>query len=125
MKEKKTAVITFRTEEWVKDLLQEAADQNKWSIAQTVNELCKKFVVNPQPETIIVKTKELVRIANELIEEGNETGTQLRIDISTDENETEIYKELCFEVLESGGHGCITNFDTIKEMTEEEILDIP
>ena len=125
MKEKKTAVITFRTEEWVKDLLQEAADQNKWSIAQTVNELCIKFVVNPQPETIIVKTKELVNIANELIKKGNETGTQLRIDISTDENKTEIYKELFFEVLESGGHGCIADFDAIKEMTEEEILDIP
>lgn len=125
MKEKKTAVITFRTEEWVKDLLEEIATQNKWSIAQTVNELCKNFVTNPQPEKITVKTKELLKSTQELILEGEETGTQITIAINSNEENNEIYKELRFEVLESGGHGCIADFDTIKEMTEEEILDIP
>ena len=42
MKEKKNAVITFRTEEWVKNELQKIADINKWSLAQTIEEICKK-----------------------------------------------------------------------------------
>ena len=125
MKEKKTAVITFRTEEWVKDLLQKAADQNKWSIAQTVNEVCKKFVVNPQPETIIIHTKKLHEIAEELIKEGPEKATQIIIGTEANETNNTIYKTLNFNVLECGGHGCIGNFDSIRELTDEEILDIP
>lgn len=42
MKEKKSSVITFRTEEWVKDQLQIAADQNQWSLAQTAETVAAK-----------------------------------------------------------------------------------
>ena len=125
MKEKKTAVITFRTEEWVKDLLQEAADQNKWSIAQTVNVLCKKFVANPHPETITIRIQDLVNIIEELKKEGTEKATQLCIDIKPNEDETKIIKTLSFEVLECGGRGCIGGFDSIEELSEAEISNIP
>lgn len=125
MKEKKTAVITFRTEEWVKNLLQKAADQNKWTIAQTVNELCKKFVANPHPETITVRTKDLHRIVGELIEEGEETGTEINIGIEADEENNTIKKALNFEVIECGGLGRIGAFDSLPDLTDEEIQEIP
>ena len=125
MADKKTEVITFRTEEWVKNLLQIAADQNKWSIAQTVNEICKKFVCNPQPDRIIVKTKDIARVVGECLRENKESATEIIIDLQENEDKKELYKELRIRVLESGGLGCIDDFDNIKELSEEELLDIP
>lgn len=125
MKEKKTAVITFRTEEWVKEILEKAAKENKWSVAQTVNELCKKFVVNPQPETITIRVSDLIAAVEEIKAEGEDKAVKLMIWMETNEDETELIKTLNFDVLECGGHGCISGFDTIYELSHEELLDIP
>ena len=125
MKEKKTAVITFRTEEWIKEQLQKVAEHNKWSIAQTVEEICKTYVCNPQPNRIIVKTKELAKVVGECLRENKQSATEINIDIQTNEEETDYYKVLNLQLIESGGLGCIPDFDSIKELTEEEILDIP
>ena len=89
MPEKKTEVITFRTEEWVKNLLQTAADQNKWSIAQTVNEICKSFVCNPQPDRIVVRTKDLAKLVGECLRENRESAADIRIDLRQDEETKE------------------------------------
>lgn len=125
MKEKKTAVITFRTEEWVKNLLEETAKQNMWSVAQTVHVLCSKFVTNPQPEKITVKLENLINIINELKAEGNEKGVTITIGLETNNNETEVIKTLNFEMIECGGLGHISGFSNIPEMTAEEIQSIP
>ena len=125
MKEKKTAVITFRTEEWIKEALVEAAEQNKWSLAQLVEEVCKKFVVCPHPERITVKTKQLVSVIEEINIEGEETATEIQIRLQVNKNETDIEKTLSFCVLINGGLGCINDFETLTELTDEELLDIP
>ena len=125
MKEKKTAVITFRTEEWVKERLELAAEQNKWSVAQTVNELCKKFVVNPHPEQIIVKAKDLIQAAEDIKKENPNGAVNLKIDLEVTEDEQDITKVINYEVWECGGLGCVVNFDPIYEMTPEEIKEIP
>lgn len=125
MKEKKNAVITFRTEEWVKTELEKAAKTNKWSLAQTVEEICKKFICNPQPDRIIVRTRDLAKITGECLRENKDSATELIIDLETNEEATEVYKVLSFLLLESGGLGCIADFDNIKEMTPEEILNLP
>ena len=125
MKEKKTAVITFRTEQWVKDILETAAEENKWSVAQTVNELCKKFVANPQPEEIIIKTADLIKALDEIKAEGEETALRLRIDLTVNEDETDICKILTFDIIENAGLGLIEGPKPISEMTREEISQVP
>lgn len=124
MKEKKTAVITFRTEEWVKDLLETLAEQNRWSIAQTVNEICKEFVTNPQPGEITIKTTDLINVINEIIAEGKEA-VEISISNVTNADINTSQKTLHFGTLESGGMGACYDFDAIKGMTPEEILNIP
>lgn len=122
MKEKKNSVITFRTEDWVKNQLQIAADQNQWSLAQTAETICKKFVANPQPGTIVIKLKNLEEIINQ-VKEGGYQAIKLNIDIVEENNE--LYKELDIIGLESGGWGACYDFDTIRGLTKLEILDIP
>lgn len=125
MKEKRNAVITFRTEDWVKDILEKAAEENKWSLAQTVNELCKKFVANPQPEQIIVKAKDLIEAVKQIENTGEEFGVHLLIDLIADTDKMTIQKVLRFDLLECGGMGLREGPEEIKEMTREEIADIP
>ena len=125
MAEKKNEVITFRTEAWVKEELNKVAEYNKWSIAQTVNQLCLNYLANPKPNQITIKTSDLIKAAIEIRQEGMDKGVEMTIDLRWDE-ETEAYKkELNFNVLETGGLGMIGSFDSIEEMTYEEILDIP
>lgn len=123
MKEKKTAVITFRTEQWTKEALERIANTNKWSVAQTVNELCKKYAINPRPEEIIIKASDLIKLVNEIKAEGENKAVRLIIDLETD-GET-AYKTIRTEVWECGGHGCIGDFDEVREMTAEEIQNLP
>ncbi len=125
MKDKKNAVITFRTEEWIKEKLIIAAEQNKWSLAQTVEELCKKFIACPQPEHIIIRTQDLINAVEEIKKEGTKGAVELLITLQPNEDETNAEKILIYNVLENGGFGCTTGFDPIVEMTKEEILDIP
>ena len=96
MKEKKTAVITFRTEQWTKEALERIANTNKWSVAQTVNELCKKYAINPRPEQIIIKASDLIKLVNEIKAEGENKAVRLIIDLETD-GET-AYKTIRTEV---------------------------
>lgn len=123
MKEKKTAVITFRTEEWTKEALERIASANKWSVAQTVNELCKKYAINPRPEEIIIKANDLINLANDVKTEGENKAVKLSINIEFDGEKA--YKAIRTEVWECGGYGCIGDFDEIREMTAKEIRDIP
>lgn len=125
MKEKKNAVITFRTEEWIKEQLQMAAAQNKWSVAQTVEEICKKFIANPQPERIIIKTTDLINAVEELKKEGTTGAVELFINLQVNDDETDIQKTIEFTMLECGGRGHISGFEPIIEMTQDQILDIP
>lgn len=125
MRDKKTAVITFRTEEWIKEALTQQASQNQWSVAQTVNAICRDFAIDPTPGEITIKISDLVKIVEELKEEGIDKAVHLHIDLEPNENETELLKKIEFEVWECGGTGCISGFDPIYEMTQEEVLDIP
>lgn len=122
-KSKKTAVITFRTEEWIKNEIGVFSSANKWSSAQTVEEIIKIFIANPHPGEIVIKAKDFIELAKELEKEGCE-GVQVRINLRVNEEETDIYKTLTIDGLESGGRGMIANFDEIKELTEEEILEL-
>ena len=111
MKEKKNAVITFRTEEWVKERLELAAEQNKWSVAQTVNELCKNFVVNPHPEEIIIKASDIIKAAEDIKHENPNGAVKIKIRIEPNEEGTDLIKLIDYEVWECGGLGCILDFD--------------
>lgn len=124
MKEKKNAVITFRTETWIKDRLQMAAEQNKWSVAQTVEELCKKFVANPQPERIIIKTTDLIALVEEIKKEGTTGAVELFIDLKPNKDETDVEKVLSTSMLMNGGRGLITGFTTVTEMKPSEIKEL-
>lgn len=124
MKEKKTAVITFRTEEWVKEELQEIANQNNWSQAQVVEQLCKNFIANPEPNHIIIKTEDLLKITKELEEEAC-GGAEIQIDFRWDKTSQTYYKEFTINGLETSGMGCIAMDSVAKEMTEDEIREIP
>lgn len=125
MKEKKNSVITFRTEEWVKEGLEIAAEQNKWSVAQTVNELCKKFVINPQAHKITIKTQDLIKAIEEIKKEGQYGAIEISIELTTNKEETEVIKMIELNVLECGGMGRISGFDPIYEITKEELNQIP
>ena len=122
---KKTKVITFRTEEWIKDRIDKIASQNKWSPAQTVEEIIKLFIANPHPGIITVKTSDLVNVVKELERENINGATRLTISIQTNEDETDLEKTLDFDALECGGLGCISGFQTIIEISQEELLNIP
>lgn len=125
MAEKKNEVITFRTEAWVKDELQKVADHNKWSIAQTANQIIMNYLINPRPNMITVKAEDFIKAAIEIRQEGLNKGVEISIDLKFDPETKEPQKVFSFNVLECGGLGCIGDFDEIKEMTKEEILDIP
>lgn len=124
MKEKKTAVITFRTNEEIKEALIECAKQNEWSQAKTIEQICKNFLVNPEPFKITIWAKDLLEIAKELKEEGC-GGVELSIDLKWDEETETYYKELNAYGLEGGGFGSILFDACARGMTEEEQLDIP
>lgn len=121
MKEKKTAVITFRTEEWVKELLEEVANQNRWTIAQTVNEICKYFVINPNPDEITIETRKLLETLQGISNSFPVSATRLFIEMTPNEEENKFNKTLNFEVLEYGRLGSCMDFDEINEITEEEL----
>ena len=125
MAEKKNEVITFRTEAWVKEELNKVAEYNQWSIAQTVNQLCMNYLANPKPNQITIKASDLIKAAIEIRQEGMDKGVEITINLRWDEETEEYKKELDFNVLEAGGLGMIGCFDSIEEMTYEEILDIP
>lgn len=42
MKDKKTVVITFRTDEKTKEKLDQMAETREWSISQVVEKICKE-----------------------------------------------------------------------------------
>lgn len=73
---------------------------------------------------IIVKTKELLKV---MVELGMEEKEAIEITIGMFENfETEkMEKCISFATLECGGYGCCNDFDLVKEMTPEEIEQIP
>ena len=123
MKNKKTAVITFRTHEWVKDQLSECAAQNQWSQAQVVEQICKNFIVNPEPFKIAISAKDFLEMAKQIEDEGC-GGVELSIDFMYDEATQTHYKELTAMGLECGGSGSIMFDACARELTEEEIVDI-
>lgn len=125
MAEKKNEVITFRTEEWVKEELQKVADYNKWSVAQTANQIIMNYLINPQPEKITIKAEEFIKAAINIRQEGIQKGVEISIKLDkTDDTET-MSKYFTYRVIECGGLGCCDDFEPIKEMTTDEILDIP
>lgn len=122
MKEKKTEIITFRTDKDTKMYLEEAAQQNKWSTSQVCEEICKQFTINPQPGRIVIKTNELKRIYEELIEDDIEA---CELDITLEViNENNVSKIIEITGLQSGGLGAVTGYEPIYEMTKDEIKEI-
>ena len=101
-----------------------AAEQNKWSLAQTVEELCKKFIACPQPERITIKTSDLIKATEEIKKIGTKTAVKILITLQVNEDETDIEKILTYEVLESGGFGCVGGFEPIIEITKEELREL-
>lgn len=125
MKEKKNAVITFRTEDWIKDQLQLAADKFEWSLAQMVEKICKKYVACPAPEHIIIKTTDLINAVEEIKSENTTGAVEILITLRENEDKTDVEKILTYSILENGGAGCIADFEAIAEMKPEEIEEIP
>ena len=125
MPEKKNEVITFRTEQWIKEELQKVAEYNKWSLAQTANQIIINYLVNPRPERITISSEEFVKAAIAIRKEKGKKGVEISIDLKKDPETKETSKYLTYRLLECGGLGCIDGFDDIKEMSEDEILDIP
>lgn len=125
MAEKKNEVITFRTETWVKDELNKVANHNKWSTAQVVNQLCLNYLSNPQPNQITIKADDLIKAAIAIRQEGLEKGVEISIDLIWDEENNVYKKELNFAMIECGGLGQIGGFNSIAEMSFDEISNIP
>ena len=125
MSEKKNEVITFRTEEWVKNELQKIADYNKWSVAQTTNQIIVNYLLDPHPGSITISAEELIKAAVNIRKEGINRGVEIKINIRKDFDSEEIHKFLDYKLIECGGLGCIDDFDGIKELSQEEILDLP
>lgn len=125
MPEKKSEVITFRTEEWIKTELQRIADLNKWSVAQTANQIIANYLINPYPGSITISAEELIKAAVNIRKEGINKGVEISINIRKDYASEEVHKFFDYRVIDNGGLGCIDDFEGIKELTEDEILDIP
>lgn len=125
MTDKKTNVITFRTEDWIKEELKEIAELNQWSIAQTVNTICANYLINPYPGEIVIPAKELVKLTKEIEKEGIQKGVVLRIELHNNDDKQTYEKILSTSMLENGGLGQIDGFDEIKGLNDEEIIDIP
>lgn len=124
MKNKKTAVITFRTSEEIKEALNDCATQNQWTQAQVVEQLCKNFLANPEPYKITIWVKDLLNIVKEIEAEGC-GAVELSIDPKFDETTQRYYKELNANGLECGGMGCIMFDAYAEEIKESEYADIP
>lgn len=125
MSEKKNEVITFRTEEWVKNELQKIADYNKWSVAQTANQIIVNYLLNPHPGSITISAEELIKAAVNIRKEGINGGVEIKINIRKDFDSEEIHKFLDYKLIECGGLECIDDFEGIKELSQEEILNLP
>lgn len=123
MKEdKKTKIVTFRTDEETKKMLDIIAEQNKWSVSQVVEQIIKNFIVNPHPELITIKTEELGRIYKEL-KESDMPIAELMIDTITDmegEPEERVYRGIRITGIEHMGVGSCPDFEPIEELPEEE-----
>lgn len=125
MAEKKNEVITFRTEEWVKAELQKVAEYNQWSIAQTANQIIINYLLNPRPEQITIRSEDFIKAAISIRKEGSDKAVELAINLKENSHNKSLAKYLEYKVIECGGLGCINDFEPIKEMTEDEILDLP
>lgn len=51
MKEKKTEVITFRTDKETKKILELIANEKDWTVAQTVHNIIKKYIEKSEEVT--------------------------------------------------------------------------
>ena len=89
MADKKSEVITFRTEEWVKNELQKVADHNKWSTAQTANQIIVNYLLNPHPESITISAEDFVKAAVAIRKEGIDKGVEISINLKK-EHESEM-----------------------------------
>lgn len=125
MAEKKNEVITFRTGEWVKNELQKIADYNRWSVAQTANQIIINYLLNPHPGSITISAEELIKAAVNIRKEGTNKGVDISINIRKDFDSEEMHKFLDYRILECGGLGYIDDFEGIKELSQEEILNLP
>lgn len=102
MAEKKNEVITFRTEEWVKTELQKVADYNKWSIAQTANQIIVNYLLNPRPEQITIRAEDLVKAAISIRKEGLQKGVEIAINLKETPETKTVDKYLEFRVIGEG-----------------------
>jgi len=123
-KEKKTQVISFRTDERTKELLEQAADYNRRTIGQLVELICLNWLVDPNPNEIVVKAKDFYERIEEVKAEAKHA-IELKIDVEESTDGDEIRKVLYFGSLESGGLGICEDFDPVSEMTPAEIKEIP
>ncbi len=121
---KKTEVITLRTQEWVKNGIEEAAKQNGWSTAKTTEEIIKNFLINPQPGTITIRVKDLEELLKEAQTENPNGAIELQIEIEENEEENKLEKILSFSTLSAGGLVCYMHDTVFKDLTNEELLDI-
>lgn len=121
---KKTEVITFRTTKQMKDYLEEMSKLNHWSIAQVVFAIIHNYIVDDKPNSIIVKAKDFYEYVKST--ETTMEADALEISIFNYENdEKNTHKYIVLDKIECGGAGLVSNDESLIEMTEEEILDIP
>lgn len=118
--------ITFETEQWLKEQLEEMARINDFSIDEILNQLILSYIYNPRPGQITIKGEDIVDAAKLVATEGIEKAVKL--DIYQKENQGEDYifctKHLSVDILECGVCGMIAG-EIYDEITPEELEEIP
>lgn len=117
--EKKTKVVTFRTDEETRKILEEIAKTNKWSVSQVVEQLVKNFIVDPHPEEITISTEQLGKVYEEL-KNKNLPIVRLETDTTTEEIDGKIepYRRLLIHGKKSIYANKRTDLEPIREVYE-------
>lgn len=121
--DKKTEVITFRTDETTKQILEKESKKRDWTVAQIVNNICKSYIENQNPGSIVLKSKTFFEYVEKL--KNDKTIEAIEVNIYTYEDDNKINKKyFSIDVIRCGGMVCEDNDDSLMEMTQEEIYEI-
>ena len=120
--------ITFETEQWTKEQLEQIAKINDFSVDEMLNQLILSYIYNPRPGQITIRGEDIVDAAKMVATEGTEKAVKLDIYQKENQIEGEDYifytKHLSVDMLECGGCGLIAG-EIYDEITPEELEEIP
>ena len=126
-KDKKTEVITIRLSKALKEYLEASAMANQWSVAQVAATIIEERATNPYPNAILISLEKLEKLIAEIKEKDpNRKAIHLEISLQQPQNTNEeIYeKVLDISTLKNGFRDENSNFDSIPELTCEEVYEL-